>query len=351
MEILGGDLIVEKFRGAENSAEEILDHGLLLLFLGSQIAASDVRVVDAGVNARKFSHEVAFLVEFAFQDFCGHVVLDGLLGHGHKRFAFRPADEVAGVRFVGRNQVLLGLGRRVHYYVFALLVHDGVDGVVEPGVGRILVFLGTDQDKDGISFQPGHAVQGAKQGGLVAADAVAVLKSYLDVVRLVARGDGLGREAAVADLLGDPAVQRFGFLANRLLAFRQLFGERFHFRSGDGHSRFAKIDVPLGDDFPARDGAEIVALAGDVEGCHGGFGEDLGNVAYFPAVVDQISHFLFLLNDSAGYFEALGDVSQRFRFRSVNFDGLFLKRRHEFADEAAGPGVFHPGFVDDVDRL
>ena len=322
MEILGRDLVVEKLGGAEDRAEEAFDHGLLLLFLGPEIAASDVRVVDAGVNARQFGDEVAFLVEFAFQNFGGHVVLDRLLGHGHERFAFRPADEVAGVRFVGRNEILLGLGRRVHDDVFALLVNDGVDGVVEPGVGRILVFLGTDQDEDGIRFQTGHAVQGAKQRGLVAADAVAVLEGYLDVVRLIAGGDGLGREAAVADLLGDPAVKRFGFLPYRLLAFRQLFGERLHLGSCRGHSRFAKINVPLGDLLPARNGAEIISLAGDVEGRHGGFREDLGNVADFPAVVDGVVGFLFLLHYGAGDLEALGDVSQRFRFRGVDFDGL-----------------------------
>ena len=201
--------------------------------------------------------------------------------------------EVALVVEVGGQEVMRALVRGIHERVGAVGVADAGDGMVEEGHRNFRIALLADVDEDGIGVDSREAQHGGEKGRLVAADAVAVVKGHRDVVRLVAGGFGLGRDAHVADVLRDPGEEGAddgglgigsvgGSLGGGFVC--DLRHERLHFRRRRIETRLAESPVPLGEGLPVFGRAEKETLRDRVEGGHFRLGEGLRDVADLPDV-------------------------------------------------------------------
>ncbi len=216
--------------------------------------------------------------------------------------------------------------------------------MVEPRLGNVGVFFWADVDENGIRVESAEAKHGDQQGGLVAADAVAVVESQRDIVRLIAGGFVFDGDAHVADVLRDKAEDGLNLFLAVGDVFRKFPNLGNHFGRGGIEARLGEFPIPFRKAFPVGNGAEQNALNHRVARRHPRFGEHARNVADFPAVENPVSNFLFRGADGFFNFVAQRDVFQRKPSGCVDFingvnDGLGI-----FQNEPVRPGVGHDGF-------
>ena len=209
-------------------------------------------------------------------------------GGGHGRdaegLAIGVRDEVALVVEIGGEVVAGRLGRRIHQLIGAVGAADGGDGVVEVGHRDAGIDLVARVDQDGIGVDVRETEHAGEEGGLVAADAVAVREGHRNRVRLVARRLLLGGQAHVSDVLRDPGEDRAGLLLLVRRARGELGDFVAHLLRNVGERGLAEVPVPAGDRGPVLGGADEDALGAGAEGGHLGLAEGLRHVSRLPRV-------------------------------------------------------------------
>ena len=136
--------------------------------------------------------------------------------------------------------------------------YDGSKSRLDSSVGSISsrledgVHFRASMDEDGICRNVGDAEKRHEEGGLVAANAVAVVERDVHIVRFVAWRIGLQREAHVSDLLRDELEKGADFRIARGAILCKVVHQIRHRWSCGGKMRLAHSPVPAGDGGPIR---------------------------------------------------------------------------------------------------
>ena len=285
-----------------------------------------------------------------------HMLLRRLNCAGLQILAPGTANQVGLVTVIGRQQIAGVFVSRVHQHVFALAQFHTDDGMVEKGIGHVLVHFRADIDEHRIGGQPGGAEQRNEQGGLVPADAVLFGVSDFDIMRFEAGPVRFRGQSHVTNVLGHVIKHRLDFLHVRLGPGDQFIDLVGHVCRGGFEMGEAQVPVPFGDGLPIGRGADDHALQDIFPGRHGGFWEHAGYVVDFPllhngvvrarigAVADGSVDFIAQCNAHqrpvGRRMDFIGDVADV----TLVFKNVFLRvlPRHERArDGLAGDGMDH----------
>ena len=151
--------------------------------------------------------------------------------------------------------------------------------MVEVGGRHVGIHLFPDLNKNGIRLETRDTQKCHEKTRFIAADSVAIIKGYVDIVGGVAGRLVFHRETHITDLLRDKVVY-FAHISPKFLHLIR------HCGSGFREVRLAEVPVPLREFRPRRKRGGTDALHLGVERRHIGFGEDLRRVRSHPCVED-----------------------------------------------------------------
>ena len=249
-------------------------------------------VVDAAKQDRVVGEKRAVLAKAPAADDGDGVFRRRHDGGGAKPLATGVRHEIRAVAQIRRAEIAARLVGRVHEYVVSVQLH-GDNRVVEKRRRDLVVHLcGADADEDGVRLESRDPEHGDEQRRLVAAHAVAVVESEVNVVRRIAGRRVLHREPHVADLLRDELVHRAHLVDGRgicadaphdLLDLVRHRGVRL-LEMGN-----RDVPVPLRELLPAGGSGDAQVLALRPVGRHRRFREHLRRILRRPAVDDALA--------------------------------------------------------------